>query len=91
MDGNNNCGACRFWKAPGPPPKITSDAAGNFYMEGPFHSPGQCRRYPPRVISAPPPDPDHGDDIIKETVWPETAARDFCGEFQRITEGLPNV
>jgi hypothetical protein len=66
------CGNCKFWK------DIDKHNAGNH---------GQCRRFPPVVVSLPPSQIDgHGDgDTFNPwdaTVFPETWNDDWCGEYQ---------
>lgn len=49
-----------------------------------WHFQGYCRRFPPEIIT----NPRNGSTV---TMWPETSAEDFCGEFTARPAPVPTV
>lgn len=42
---------------------------------------GECRRFPPTAVASLP--ADRADEHTVETVWPDTKAGEWCGEFSK--------
>jgi hypothetical protein len=59
----------------------------NFFMiAGDGTGRGQCHKYVPRVIPTTTIDPNFGNILISETIWPQVAKDEWCGEWEASEE-----